>query len=46
MRGCETELCPLDKFLTAVSPYAIDQREFEDVCHSNILEEIAKGRKN
>lgn len=30
--------------MDTLSPYQIDEKEFNDVCHSNILEEIAKGK--
>ncbi|CAC5403070.1 ACP6 [Mytilus coruscus] len=42
VRGCDKEFCPLDKFLEEISPFAISQEEFQEVCHSNILEIIAK----
>lgn len=42
VRGCDKELCPLDQFIDTLSPYQIDEKEFNDVCHSNILQEIAK----
>ena len=42
VRGCDKELCPLDQFIDTLSPYQIDEKEFNDVCHSNVLEEIAK----
>ncbi|XP_076081900.1 lysophosphatidic acid phosphatase type 6-like isoform X1 [Mytilus galloprovincialis] len=42
VRGCDKELCPLDKFLEEISPFAISEDEFQEVCHSNILEVIAK----
>lgn len=43
VRGCDKELCPLDQFLEALSPYQIDDVEYKQLCRSNILEVIAKG---
>ncbi|XP_053386845.1 lysophosphatidic acid phosphatase type 6-like isoform X2 [Mercenaria mercenaria] len=42
VRGCSSELTSLEDFKKNVGHYAIDKKEYNEVCSSNILEVIAK----
>lgn len=42
IRGCKEELAPLEDFKTNMQPFVIDEKEYKDVCSSDILEKIAQ----
>lgn len=42
VRGCTSKLCPMNEFKQAMEPYTIEDKEYKEVCSSNILEVIAK----
>jgi hypothetical protein len=43
VRGCSTELIPLEELKTNIGHYAVDKTEYDEICASDILEVIAQG---
>jgi len=44
VEGCQSYLCPLEQFKKAMLPFSIKTAERQQICHSDILQKIAKGQ--
>ncbi|KAI5282706.1 Lysophosphatidic Acid Phosphatase Type 6 [Manis pentadactyla] len=44
LRGCPDPLCPLDKFLNAMSVYALNPEKYHTLCSQAQMMELGNGK--
>lgn len=44
VKGCSSTLCPLEEMKQALEPYMLDDKTFNEICASDILDIIAQGK--